>query len=115
MPRTSERKTTLSECAMKALLYDRIRQERQIARPFDGAGQHAVMFGAVAGGTGRDHLSALRHKIAQDRRVLVIDVHHAVHAEPADLAPRRPPPAGTAAFFAASGSSGSFAALRSGG
>src|SRR4051812_7643292 len=59
------------------------------------------MLGAVAGGARRDHLAALGHEIAKDRRVLVVHVDDAVHAETADFAPGRTPAAGTPAVVAA--------------
>src|SRR5713226_10283178 len=67
-------------------------QERDRARPPDGAGELALVPRAAAGDAARGDLAALGHEVLQPAHVLVVDELHLVHAELADLAPAEPAP-----------------------
>src|ERR1700704_879605 len=63
----------------------RKRQQRDVARPFDGHAQPALMARAHARHPARQNLSALLHELRQDVRALVVDEVHLLDAEPAHL------------------------------
>src|ERR671928_800326 len=90
-----------------------IRQQRQLARPFEGRGEPALMLGTGAGLAARLDLAALREEAAQARRILVVDALHVVNTEAADAAtatirsPLTPPLAPCAGGRAMGGVSGS--------
>src|SRR5712692_1772524 len=67
-------------------------QERDRARPPDGAGELALVPRAAAGDAARGDLAALGHEVLEPTHVLVVDELHLIHAELADLAPAKPAP-----------------------
>src|SRR5258708_39501078 len=74
-----------------------VRQQREVARAFNGHREHAMMLGTVAGGPCRNHFAALGHEVAEDGRVLVVHIKDAVHAESADFSSGRAPAPGASA------------------
>src|SRR5437763_7868887 len=63
-----------------------IRQQRELARPFEGRGEPALVLGTGAGLAARLDLAALGEEAAQARRILVVDALDVVNAEAADAA-----------------------------
>src|SRR6266478_4237862 len=63
----------------------RKRQQRDVARPFDGHAQPALVARAHARHPAWQNLSALLHELRQDVRALVVDEVHLLDAELAHL------------------------------
>src|SRR6266481_9674913 len=63
----------------------RKRQQRDVARPFDGHPQPALMARAHARHPARQNLSALLHELRKNVRALVVDEVHLLDAELANL------------------------------
>src|SRR5512143_1162191 len=63
------------------------REERQVARPLDRGGHHALVAGTVAGDPARQDLGALQDVLLEQLDVLVVDVLDVLGREAADLAP----------------------------
>src|SRR6185503_7857756 len=71
---------------MGVLLLRDERQQRQVARPLDGVGQHALVARGSTGDPARQDLGVLQDVLLEELDVLVVDVLDAVRAELADLA-----------------------------
>src|SRR6185503_2810118 len=71
---------------MGVLLLRDERQQRQVARPLDGVGQHALVARGSTGDPAREDLGVLQDVLLEELDVLVVDVLDAVRAELADLA-----------------------------
>src|SRR5579871_4505279 len=63
----------------------RERQQRDVARLFDGVGEPPLVRGAHAGNAARNNLAAFRHESVQQLYVLVIDVVDFLDAKPANF------------------------------
>src|ERR1700674_98921 len=73
-----------SRC-LRARCAARKRQQRDVARPFDGHAQPALMARAHARHPAGQNLSALLHELRQDVRAFVVDKVHLLDAELAHL------------------------------
>ena len=79
----------------------RVGQQSDVARPFDGFGQHALVARADARQTARGNFAAFRHIALQQAIVFEVNQIHFVTAKAANFADMAPPPvhASTPAAF----------------
>src|SRR4051812_5189821 len=94
---TSSRRMTSTAISVSSRVGGGVRQQGHRPRPLDRARQRALMARAIAGDPARDDLAALAEEAAEHARVLVVDEHRLVGAEPAALPPAHaattePPP-----------------------